>query len=187
MCLIVQCSNTPEKTFKSRWIWRKSKRNTRWFFQEPQIIIIVRFQNHRIFVSITPLPSQTSHYIYSYKLTMISIYMYSPISVCRAITVIEILCFGREYFLYLKAFLGEKQCDPLFSRVMSTRGVFEPPTIQLQVLKTLTITYLGTYPRYTCSPSRVFSYYCQFLQILRGLLFQIPVSEIIYFWRSWGW
>lgn len=133
------------------------------------------------------LSCQSCGYIYSYKLTMISIYMYSPISVCRAITVIEILCFGWEYFLYLKAFLGEKQCDPLFSRVMSTRGGIRTPTIQLQVLKTLTITYPGTYPRYTCSPSRVFSYYCQFLQILRGLLFQIPVSEIIYFWRLWGW
>lgn len=60
------------------------------------------------------LSCQSCDYIYSYKLTMISVYMYSPISVCRDITVIEILCFGREYFLYLKAFLGEKQCDPLF-------------------------------------------------------------------------
>lgn len=127
------------------------------------------------------LSCQSCDYIYSYKLTMISIYMYSPISVCRAITVIEILYFGREYFL--KSFLrGETMWSLVLSSYVHEGGI-RTPTIQLQVLKTLTITYLGTYPRYTCSPSRVFSYYCQFLQILRGLLFQIPVSEIIYFWR----
>ena len=76
-------------------------------------------------LTLANLSCQSCDYIYSYKLTMISIYMYSPISVCRAITVIEILCFGREYFL--KSFLrGETMWSLVLSSHVHEGGIRTP-------------------------------------------------------------